>query len=35
MSTLHATAIIDSGARLGEGVTVGPYTVIGDDVTIG
>ncbi|MBF0471427.1 MAG: acyl-ACP--UDP-N-acetylglucosamine O-acyltransferase [Gammaproteobacteria bacterium] len=32
---LHPTAIIDPSAVLGEGVEVGPYTVIGADVTIG
>ncbi len=32
---IHDTAIIDSGARLGEGVSVGPYSVIGPDVELG
>lgn len=32
---IHSTAIIDSTAKLGSGVTVGPYTVIGKDVTVG
>ncbi|NTW51279.1 MAG: acyl-ACP--UDP-N-acetylglucosamine O-acyltransferase [Chlorobiaceae bacterium] len=35
MSSIHATALIGSGAVLGEGVVVGPYTVIEDDVVIG
>jgi len=35
MSNIHATAVIGSGAVLGEGVAVGPYTVIEDDVVIG
>lgn len=33
--TIHPTAIIDPGARLGEGVSVGPYCVIGGEVEIG
>jgi UDP-N-acetylglucosamine acyltransferase len=33
-SSIHATAIIGSGAVIGEGVVVGPYTVIEDDVVI-
>ncbi len=32
---IHPTAIIDPGARLGEGVEVGPYAVIGPKVAIG
>lgn len=32
---IHATAIIDPSARLGEGVEVGAYSVIGADVEIG
>ncbi len=35
MSEIHSTAIIDPSARIGEGVTVGPYSVIGTDVEIG
>jgi UDP-3-O-[3-hydroxymyristoyl] glucosamine N-acyltransferase len=31
----HATAVIDVSARLGEGVSVGPYAVIEADVTVG
>lgn len=34
-SSIHATAVIGSGAQLGEGVVIGPYTVIEDDVAIG
>ncbi len=34
-TTVHPTAIIESGARLGEGVAVGPYCHIGPDVVIG
>lgn len=32
---IHPTAVISSDARLGEGVEVGPYSIIGPDVTIG
>ena len=35
MSTVHPTAIIDSSAKIGAGVSVGPYSVIGPDVEIG
>jgi UDP-N-acetylglucosamine acyltransferase len=36
MSTLiHPTALIDTGARLGENVSIGAYSVIGADVEIG
>jgi len=32
---IHSTAIVDPGARLGAGVQVGPYCVIGRDVELG
>ena len=32
---IHPTAIIEPGARLGHGVKVGPYCVIGADVRVG
>lgn len=32
---IHPTAVVDPGAQLGEGVQVGPYTIIQPDVTIG
>ena len=32
---IHATAIVDAGARLGANVRIGPYAVVGPDVTIG
>lgn len=35
MSDIHDTAVVDPGARLGAGVRIGPYAVIGDDVEIG
>ncbi len=33
--SIHATALVASGAVLGEGVCIGPYTVIGPSVCIG
>ncbi len=36
MSTsIHPTAVIEDGAALGEGVSIGPYCVVGADVTLG
>jgi UDP-N-acetylglucosamine acyltransferase len=35
MSDIHSTAIIDPSAKIGEGVSIGPYSVIGADVEIG
>lgn len=35
MTDIHATAIIDPRAEIGEGVSVGAYSVIGPDVVIG
>jgi len=34
-TNIHPTAIINSDAKLGSGVTIGPYSVIGKDVEIG
>ena len=34
-TTVHATAVVDAAARLGEGVEIGPYAVIGASVEIG
>lgn len=33
--SIHPTAIVDSSARIGKNVSIGPYTVIGPDVEIG
>jgi UDP-N-acetylglucosamine acyltransferase len=33
--SIHPTALVDAGARLGENVSIGAYTVIGADVDIG
>jgi len=35
LSDIHATAIVDRRAQLGERVVVGPYTVIDGDVEVG
>ncbi|MDX9796415.1 MAG: acyl-ACP--UDP-N-acetylglucosamine O-acyltransferase, partial [Arcobacteraceae bacterium] len=35
MSNIHKTAIIEDGAKIGENVTIGAYTIIGSQVTIG
>ena len=35
MSTIHPSAIVGAGARLGEDCYVGPYCVVGDSVTLG
>ena len=32
---IHPTAIVDPGARLGDGVRIGPYCVIGANVELG
>jgi UDP-N-acetylglucosamine acyltransferase len=32
---IHSTALVDPKARLGEGVSVGPYSIVDGDVTIG
>ena len=34
MTEVHATAIVDTGARLGQGVVVGPYCTVGPDVIL-
>ena len=35
MVNSHPKSIISSKAKIGENVTIGPYCVINDDVTIG
>lgn len=35
MSTIHPTAIIEDGAKLGNDVTIGPYCLVGKHVTLG
>ncbi len=34
MTAVHATAIVDPRARLGDGVEIGPYCVVGADVAL-
>ena len=34
MTNIHATAIIDSGAKIADDVRIGPYCVIGKDVEL-
>lgn len=34
MSHIHPTAIVEDGARLGADVTVGAFTIVGDEVTL-
>ena len=34
-ASIHATAIVEDGARIGEGVTIGPYCAVGPEVEIG
>jgi UDP-N-acetylglucosamine acyltransferase len=35
MTTIHPTAIVAKGAQLDETVTIGPYCVVGEGVTLG
>jgi len=35
MSVVHQTAIIEDGAKIGEDVTIGPYSIIGGEVELG
>jgi UDP-N-acetylglucosamine acyltransferase len=35
MANIHATAIVEDGAQIGENVTVGPFCFISKDATIG
>jgi len=35
MATIHPTAIVAPGAKLADGVEIGPYTIIGEHVEIG
>jgi UDP-N-acetylglucosamine acyltransferase len=34
-ATIHPTAVVEPGAKLGDDVTVGPYCVVGADVCLG
>ena len=33
-TTIHPTAVVDSGAVVGEGVTIGPYCVVGPHASL-
>ncbi len=35
MNSIHPTALIDPSARLGDGITVGPYCIVGAQVELG
>src|SRR5437763_1174616 len=35
MSGIHPTAIVDSGAKIGANVTIGPFAMVGPDCTVG
>ncbi len=35
MTAIHPTAIVDTAANIADSVTIGPYCVIGPDVTLG
>jgi UDP-N-acetylglucosamine acyltransferase len=35
MTDIHPTAVVHSGAQLGEGVRLGPYAIIGEGVCLG
>ncbi len=35
MSNVHPTAIVEEGAKLGEGVRIGPFCVVGGEVSLG
>jgi UDP-N-acetylglucosamine acyltransferase len=35
MSDIHSTAVVAPGAKLGQAVRVGPYSVVGEDVELG
>lgn len=35
MVEIHSTAIVEEGAKLAEGVKIGPYCIVGKDVSIG
>lgn len=34
-TSIHPSAVVETGARLGEGVTIGPFCYIGPEVTVG
>ncbi|NQV84369.1 MAG: acyl-ACP--UDP-N-acetylglucosamine O-acyltransferase [Rhodospirillales bacterium] len=34
MSSIHPTAIVETGAKIGDGVSIGPYSIVGPDVEL-
>ncbi|MGI9387890.1 MAG: acyl-ACP--UDP-N-acetylglucosamine O-acyltransferase, partial [Methyloligellaceae bacterium] len=35
MTNIHASAVVDPAAKLGSGVEIGPFCVVGANVTLG
>ncbi|HEY7787372.1 MAG TPA: acyl-ACP--UDP-N-acetylglucosamine O-acyltransferase [Casimicrobiaceae bacterium] len=35
MPMIHSTALVDAGARIADGVEIGPFSMVGSEVTIG
>lgn len=35
MAEIHPTAVVERGAKIGDNVTIGPYSLIGPDVVLG
>ena len=35
MSDIHPTAVIEAGAKIGDAVSIGPYSIVGPDVELG
>ncbi len=35
MAKIHPTAVVEDGARLGDGVVIGPYCIVGGEVELG
>jgi UDP-N-acetylglucosamine acyltransferase len=35
MTSIHPTSVVEAGAELGEGVTIGPFCMVGADVRLG
>ncbi|HVL43155.1 MAG TPA: acyl-[acyl-carrier-protein]--UDP-N-acetylglucosamine O-acyltransferase, partial [Brevundimonas sp.] len=34
MSRIHATAVVDAGAQIAEGVEIGPWCIVGPGVVL-
>ena len=35
MTAIHESAVVERGAKLGEGVEIGPFCVVGAEVVLG